>query len=123
MNCLDEKKLSGYVSRHLSELALPIRLKDSNGNVKHDFVYHCAPGDFIPVLYAEIAARYFFVPQDETDDIVKGEVKFFVSALLDEWGFLIVPVARGEEGLLLGKEEFFAFEDSDWETDYFDGLK
>jgi hypothetical protein len=36
---------------------------------------------------------------------------------------VVVPVARGDEGLLLGKEEFFAFEDSDWEVDYFDGLK
>jgi hypothetical protein len=123
VNCLDEKKLSGNVSRHLLELALPIHLKDSDGNAKHDFVYHCAPGEFTPALHEEIASKYHFVPQGETDDIVRGEVKFFVSAMPDEWGFIVAPVARGEEGLLLGREEFFAFEDSDWETDYFDGLK
>jgi hypothetical protein len=123
VNCLDETRLSGHVSRHLLELALPVHLKDSDGKSKHDFVYHSDPLDFKPAVYEDISALYAFIPQDETDCIVIGEVKFFVSAKPDDWAFVLVPVARGEEGLLLGKEEIFAFEDSEWEVDYFDGLK
>jgi hypothetical protein len=123
VNCLDEKRLSGHVSRHFLELALPIHLKDSDGKAQYDFVYHADPNDFKPTSYEDIAAIHPFVVQDETDKIVDGEIKFFVSAKPDEWGFLLLPVARGDEGLLLGREEFFAFEDSEWEVDYFDGLK
>jgi hypothetical protein len=123
VNSLDPKKLSGHVSRHLLELTLPIRLRDSDGTPKHDFVHHCDPVEFKPVIYEEIEALYDFISQDETDIIVCGEVKFFVAARPDDWGFLVVPVARGEEGLLLGRDRLYAFEDSEWETDYFDGMK
>jgi hypothetical protein len=123
INSLDENKLTGYVSRHFLALALQLKLRDSDGTPKYDFVYNSDPLAFQPTLYEDISKRYDFIPQDETDDIVENEVKFFVAAKPDEWGFAVVPVARGTEGLLLGPEGFFALEDSAWETDYFDGLK
>jgi hypothetical protein len=123
INSLDRQKLSGFVSRHLSELSLRLMLRDSDGTPKHDFVYRNDPRDFVPVLYEELEKRYDHIPQSETDVIVESEVKFFVAAKPNEWGFVVVPVAREKEGLSLGKERFFTLEDSAWETDCFDGLK
>ncbi|MDR1245680.1 MAG: hypothetical protein LBK57_01465 [Clostridiales Family XIII bacterium] len=123
IDSLDAGKLTGHVSRHFLDLSLKLKLRDSDGAPKYDFAYHSDPAAFKPVVYEEIAKRHDFVPQDETDDIVENEVKFFVAAKPDEWGFVVVPVARKAEGLLLGQEQFFAVEDSAWETDYFDGLK
>jgi hypothetical protein len=104
-------------------LTIPIRLRDSGGAPKHDFVYHCDPAEFKPVSHEEIEGLFDFIPQDETDIIVHGEAKFFVAARPDDWGFVVVPVARGDAGLLLGRDLLYAFEDSEWETDYFDGMK
>jgi hypothetical protein len=105
------------------DLALPIHLRDSDGTPRHDFVYHCDLAEFKPALYEEIAALYDFIPQDETDAIDPGEVKFFVAARPDDWGFLVVPLAHSEETLLLGRAQEYTLEDSEWETDYFDGMK
>jgi hypothetical protein len=123
INSLDPNKLSGHVSRHLLDLSLSLKLRDSDGTPKHDFVYHNEPASFESVTHEKLAALHDFIPQDETDDIVEDEVKFFVSAKPDDWGFVVVPVARKREGLLLGKTAFFTFEDAAWETDYFDGMK
>jgi hypothetical protein len=123
INSMDARRLAGHVSRHFVELALKLKLRDSDGTPKYDFVCHSDPLAFKPVVYEELAKRHDFISQDEADNIIENEVKFFVAAKPDEWGFVAVPVARKTEGLLLGPEQFFAVEDSAWETDYFDGLK
>ena len=63
------------------------------------------------------------IPQDETDTIVNGEVKFFVRAEPLDWGFVIIPVYREDESLFVGKEKFFNFESDNWIKNFFDGLK
>jgi hypothetical protein len=123
IDSMDARKLMGHVSRHFVELALKLKLRDSDGTPKYDFVCHSDPLAFKPVTHEELVKRHDFIPQDETDNIIENEVKFFVAAKPDEWGFVAVPVARKSEGLLLGQERFFAVEDSAWETNYFDGLK
>lgn len=63
------------------------------------------------------------IPQDETDTIVNGEIKFFVRVEPQDWEFMIIPVYRDDENLFVGYENFFSFENDKWIKNFFDGLK
>ena len=63
------------------------------------------------------------IPQDDTDNIVDREVKFFIWAEPMEWGFVVVPVYREGENMNIGREQFYSFEDEEWVMSFFDGLK
>ena len=83
---------------------------------------HCTIEEFSAKRQEEIEELYGEnIPQDDTDNIVDREVKFFVWADPMEWGFLVVPVYREEEILRLGREQFFSFEDDQWVKSFFDG--
>ena len=51
------------------------------------------------------------------------ELKFFVLADEERWGFHVVPVLRKQGQLMLGPEHFFLFETDGWVTNFFDGTK
>ena len=61
--------------------------------------------------------------QKVTDSIENGDVKFFVWAEQEEWGFQVVPVYCEMDELYLGKAEFFSFESDNWVNSFFDGKK
>ena len=61
--------------------------------------------------------------QKVTDSIENGDVKFFVWAEQEEWGFQVVPVYCERDELYLGKAEFFSFESDNWVNSFFDGKK
>ena len=61
--------------------------------------------------------------QKVTDSIENGDVKFFVWAEQEEWGFQVVPVYCKMDELYLGKAEFFSFESDNWVNSFFDGKK
>lgn len=121
-------KRRGHLSRNMDDLTLKLYLKDAAGTRRHTFTYSCAPEAFRPLEYEAIREIYGEnIPQDDTDNIEGREVKFFVWTEPRRWGFLVVPVYRGEgddaEMLLLGREQFFAFESEAWVEDFFDGTR
>ena len=123
-----EGKRRGHLSRNMDDLTLKLYLKDAAGARRHTFSYSCAPEAFRRLKYEEIRAIYGEnIPQDDTDNIEGREVKFFVWTEPRRWGFWVVPVYRGEgedaEMLLLGREQFFAFESEAWVEDFFDGTR
>ena len=62
--------------------------------------------------------------QDDVDSIVERQFCSFV--LADEGatpGFLVVPVMRSNERLMLGLDQVFPFEMESWLTNFFDGNK
>ena len=61
--------------------------------------------------------------QDDVDNIEEEEVKFFIFAAKDQWGFYLVPIMRKEDKLCLGQEAFYEFENQNWEMNFFDGTK
>ena len=61
--------------------------------------------------------------QDDVDSIVEKELRSFVLADEERWGFLVVPVMRSNERLMLGPDQFFLFEMESWLTNFFDGTK
>ena len=115
---------NGVLSRNIEDLTLTVYLKDSEKNLRQEIIYDCFLEEFELKRQEEIEEIYGEnIPQDETDTIVNGEVKFFVWAEAKDWGFIIVPVYRNNENLYVGKEEFFNFENDQWIKNFFDGLK
>lgn len=114
----------GTISRFMERIVLKLYLKDNNGLIRHEYDYNVNIEDFKPVTAEEILRKYgHAISQQETDTIVNDEVKFFLWSVQEEWGFSLVPVLRQEEGLFIGKEGFFSFENDQWEKNFFDGLK
>ena len=119
-----KKIFSGVISRNIEDLTLALYLKDSNKNVRQELIYECSLEDFEKQTQEEIEHLYGEdIPQDETDTIVNGEVKFFVRVEAQDWGFVVVPVYRDDENLFVGYEKFFSFESDNWIKNFFDGLK
>ena len=102
--------------------------KVDNGGLKVNqecvLVNHHDPDKFKNQKAEEIVARYSGqIRQDDLDDIVDRELKFFILADEDRWGFTVVPVLRREGQLQLGPDQFFRFETEGWVTNFFDGTK
>lgn len=121
---LGRRSTRGYISRNMADLTLQLYLKDTNQNVRYK--YNCAvnPSDFAVAEAEEIVAQYKGeILQDDVDSIVNKELRFFVLADEERWGFVVVPVLRRDEQLMLGAEQFFLFETDSWLTNFFDGTK
>ena len=114
----------GVISRNIEDLTLTVYLKDTDKNLRQEIIYECMLDEFEPKRQEEIEEIFGDdIPQDETDIIVNGEVKFFIRADMRDWGFFVVPVYRADETLFVGKEKFFNFENDQWMKNFFDGLK
>lgn len=124
---LDRDQTFGHLSRNKDIRQLELFLKDGNGDLKFRYIYENHPDDFVQVEYEDILDEYPMytecLSQAEMDQIGENEVKFFIFAAKDQWGFFLVPVRREHSLLYLGKEAFYAFENDAWEMDFFDGLK
>ena len=113
---------AGTISRNMEDLILPLYLKNADGEEHCRFQYVCRQEDFSQKSYEEIEAVYgSHILQKETDSIENGDVKFFVWAEQEEWGFQVVPVYCKMDELYLGKAEFFSFESDNWVNSFFDG--
>lgn len=114
----------GAISRPSDVVQLDLFLRGSDGALRQQYGYSNRPQDYAAVLYEDIQAQYGErIPQDDTDSIVNGETKFFVFADDNHWGFHVLPVARRDEGLFLGRKALFPFETDQSELDFFDGMK
>ena len=99
-------------------------MKDGYGKIKFRYNYRNNPEEYRKITFEEIEEQYEgYIYQDDTDNITDKEVKFFVFATKNQWGFFVVPISRTGTQLYIGKEEFFAFENDMWEVDFFDGTK
>lgn len=117
-------QIHGSISRPWGVAEVEFFLRGSESNMAYRYIYVNDEKDYKPVLFEDIARAYEEkIPQNETDSIVNGEVKFFVFAGEDQWGFYVVPVARRNEQLFIGQKELFSFETELSELDFFDGLK
>ncbi|MUG44343.1 molecular chaperone [Paenibacillus woosongensis] len=117
-------RVLGFISRPYHTQEIEFLLRGADGGLRHSYVYHNRTKDYQSVKYEDIQAVYGDkIPQDDTDSIVNGETKYFVFADDNHWGFYVLPIARQNEGLLLGRKELFPFESDRSELDFFDGTK
>jgi len=118
---LDRNRQKGTISRNMENLTLKLYLNDADAVQRYSYTYQCRGAEFSPVTYEELRQHLPHIQQEETDNIVEGEAKFFVWADTDQWGFFVVPVTRLEGGLRLGKTRLFPFENDTWVLNFFDG--
>lgn len=121
---LDRDQTQGYISRNMTDLTLQLYLKDLSGRQR--YTYNCSfnKREFKPAEAEDIVDKYQGrIIQDDVDSIVEKEFRAFVLADEDRWGFLVVPVMRSDERLMLGPDQFFLFEMENWLTNFFDGTK
>ena len=111
----------GFVSRFMDRILLKLYLKDSNNNVKYEYDYKFNNEDLEMINAKAITERYPHIKQADTDNIENNEIKFFVWAEKELWGFYVVAILRQNHELYMGKEEFFYFENDKWEKNFFDG--
>jgi len=124
---LDRLQVSGSLSRNQGIRQLELFLKDESGNLKYRYTYHNKEEKYKKTTYDDIIEKYReykeCILQEDIDNIEESEVKFFVFAAKDQWGFFLIPIARKNSKLLLGEDAFYAFENDCWEMDFFDGNK
>ncbi|MCH5343804.1 MAG: molecular chaperone [Acetatifactor sp.] len=121
---LDRNNIRGFISRNMADLTLQLYLKDASQNVRYKYNYSVNAGDFVTAEADDILEKYHGeILQDDLDSIVNRELKFFVLGDEERWGFVVVPVLRKEEQLMLGPDHFFLFETDSWLTNFFDGTK
>ena len=121
---LDRHKIRGYISRNMADLTLQLYLKDTDRNVRYKYNYSVNSEDFVPAEAGDILEKYHGeILQGDLDTIINRELKFFVLGDEERWGFVVVPVLRKEEQLMLGPDHFFLFETDSWLTNFFDGTK
>lgn len=124
IHSLDRQKIRGFISRNMADLTLKLYLKDLEGRQRYVYNCSCDPDRFTDRQPEDIVARYGGeIRQDDLDDIVDRELKFFVLADAGRWGFTVVPVLREKGQLRLGPDQFFRFETEGWVTNFFDGTK
>ncbi len=123
IHSLDRSRIYGSISRSES-VELRLHLEDTKGTEKHIYSIFCDPDTFQAVTYEQLAATYAGrIPQDEVDDIINGEVRYFVWADSGQWGFSVVPVMRRKEQVFVGKQQLMPFENDSWNVNYFDGTR
>ncbi len=124
IHSLKRDSRSGMISRNMEDLTLKLYLKDMEGEDRYQYTCYSSLNDFKNVEYEDIQSKYGnHILQEDTDDIVEKEVKFFVWSKPEDWAFSVVPVYRKDDGLYLGKEEEYYFENDSWVQNFFDGLK
>lgn len=124
IHSLDRENIRGFISRNMADLTLKLYLKDTEGRERYVYNCICDPKDFINRQPEDIVKKYQGqILQDDVDDIVDRELKFFVLADEARWGFTVVPVLRQNGQLQLGPDQFFRFETEGWVTNFFDGTK
>lgn len=121
---LKRSGVAGNISRNMDDLTLKLYLKDMDLRERYSFTYNCNLGEFKQVSDEDVREIYQGkIPQKDTDDIVDREVKFFVWARPQDWGYVVVPMYRSRESLMMGREQFFSFENDSWVQNFFDGTK
>lgn len=121
---LKRNRPSGMISRNMEDLTLKLYLKDLEGKERYQYTCYSSLGDFEEKKYEEIQQLYgTHILQEDTDNIVEREVKFFVWARPIDWAFCAVPVYRKDKRLYLGRETEFYFENDGWVRNFFDGMK
>jgi hypothetical protein len=117
-------QVKGFISRPLRVMELKFFLKNQDGLLKQEFVYENDFKDYTVTCPENISEQFpDKIYQEDTDTIQNGEARFFLFAHERNWGFHVVPIARAQDQLYIGKKKYFAFEDELSELDFFDGLK
>lgn len=114
-------KTYGCLSRPVGTENILFHLKDGMGNKISCIPYAINPGKRDETGYRELLNKYPFILQEDLDSMQNGELKLFIYADDENWGFSVLEVAREFDRLYSRNPGFVPFEQGAWETNYFDG--
>ena len=107
----------------MDKIILKLYLKDNEENIKYEYNYTFKKEDMERVESKTIGDRYPNINQHETDNVENNEIKFFIWAEEEMWGFYVLSILRENDELYIGKEKLYYFENDEWEKNFFDGMK
>jgi hypothetical protein len=114
---------NGFISRNIDTKYLELLLKNINNKVLHKYIFNIDTNNFAKTSYDEISSKYGDkIIQDNIDNIVNNEIKIFTYTLHDSWGFFVVAICRIDGALFISKDKYLAFENGEWELNFFDGV-
>lgn len=115
---------SGYIAKHCEIQEMVFYLENVDNQIQTSYLFLNNFLDYSNTTYDEMRAKHStYITQDNIDTIVDDEVRFFVYATENNWGFYVLPVMRINGELKIGKEQYFPFENEQWELNFFDGKK
>ena len=114
----------GFISRNMADVTLKLFLKDLQGDLRYTYSLQAEPKMFAETDADSLAATYGGrLQQEDLDDIVEREMKFFILSEESRWGFSVIPVYRLHGQLHSAPGRFFSFETEGWLTNFFDGTR
>jgi len=115
---------SGYISKYLATEEVSFYLTDVTGELQTTYLYINDSSSFSSTTYDYLKETYSeYINQADFDNIRMNELRLFVYATADAWGFNVVPVTRVDNDVYLGETQYFPFENEQWELNFFDGEK
>lgn len=118
-------KSAGFVSRNNNTKEIELQLKDASGKVLYTYQIDTDFSMYKPTNYTLVNTKLSDrINQEDVDNIRNREIKFFVFAYANWWGFYVLPIGRDENGEMFRDERrFFSFENEKWERNFFDGFQ
>ena len=111
----------GCLSRPVETEEVVFRLKDGMGNEVFRIPYSLLRESRQETGYGQLLSDYPFLLQEDLDGMRNGELRLFIFADDENWGFSVLEAAREADRLYSRLPGFLPFEPGAWETDYFDG--
>lgn len=111
----------GFISRPIETEAVLFCLKDGTGKDVFHIPFLLKKENYTETGYETLIMKYPFLKQEDLDSIKNGELRLFVFADNENWGFSVLETARKENMLHSCPLGFVSFETGAWETDFFDG--
>ena len=111
----------GRISRPVEAEEVLFHLKDGTGKEVCRIPFFFQKENYRETGYDEICAGYPILRQEDLDSIENGELRIFIFADDENWGFSILETARKDNMLYSCPLSFIPFEAGAWETDFFDG--
>lgn len=114
-------QIYGCLSRPVETEEVLFHLKDGAGKEVFCIPFFLQRQEYQETGYGELLSAYPFLLQEDLDSIQNGELRLFLFADSENWGFSILEAAREENRLYSRPAGFVPFEAGAWETDFFDG--
>ncbi|MDE7312399.1 MAG: hypothetical protein K2N87_12400 [Eubacterium sp.] len=111
----------GYLSRPTGTEEIWFHLKDGMEKEVLRIPYAVQEQGRTETGYGELLSQYPLIRQEDLDSMQNGELRLFLFADDENWGFCVLETAREANRLYLKSPGFVPFEPGAWETDFFDG--
>lgn len=115
---------SGFISKHRNTKEMIFYLEDIEKQTQATYLFINDEDNYHKTSYENIITKHgAYINQDDIDTIEDDEVKFFIYATDEQWGFNVLPIMRINSELKMQPEQYFPFENEQWELNFFDGKK